>query len=69
MSFLSHLECSVPCGAPHLDPAQEHHLCQCGAPLLVRYDLERARAWTRDTLVGTPGEHVAVPRADAALRR
>src|SRR3954470_3167823 len=54
MSYFSHLECSVPCGAPHLDPAQEHHLCQCGAPLLVRYDLDRARAWTRDSLSGRP---------------
>src|SRR6476620_5294778 len=54
MSFFSHLECSVPCGAPLLDPTQEHHLCQCGAPLLVRYDLDRAQAWTRDTLSGRP---------------
>jgi threonine synthase len=54
MSYFSHLECSVPCGAPHLDPAHEHHLCQCGAPLLVRYDLDRARAWTRDSLSGRP---------------
>ena len=52
MSFLSHLECSVPCGAPTLNPRQEHHLCQCGAPLLVRYDLERARAWKKETLAG-----------------
>jgi threonine synthase len=52
MSYLSHLECSVPCGAPPLDPTQEHHLCQCGAPLLVRYDLDRARAWRRDSLSG-----------------
>src|SRR3954469_18908451 len=52
MSYFSHLECSVPCGAPTLDPRREHHLCQCGAPLLVRYDLDRARAWTRDTLAG-----------------
>jgi threonine synthase len=51
-SYFSHLECSVPCGAPTLDPRREHHLCQCGAPLLVRYDLDRARAWTRDTLAG-----------------
>ena len=27
-----------------------HHLCSCGAPLLARYDLEQARAWSRDTL-------------------
>src|SRR3954470_23346206 len=54
MSYFSHLECSVPCGAPTLDPSREHHLCQCGAPLLVRYDLDRARAWSRDTLTGRP---------------
>jgi len=54
VSFLSHLECSVPCGAATLDPSREHHLCQCGAPLLVRYDLDRARAWSRDTLTGRP---------------
>src|SRR6266849_860139 len=52
MSFFSHLECSVPCGAPRLDPHARHHLCSCGAPLLARYDLDRARAWSRDTLLG-----------------
>ena len=52
MSYFSHLECSVPCGAPSLDPRREHHLCQCGAPLFARYDLDRARAWKRDTLAG-----------------
>jgi len=52
MSFFSHLECSVPCGAPALDPKQKHFLCTCAAPLLARYDLERARAWKRETLVG-----------------
>jgi threonine synthase len=50
--FFSHLECSVPCGAAPLDPRQRHHLCACGAPLLARYDLERARAWSRDSLAG-----------------
>jgi len=54
VSYFSHLECSVPCGAPALDPRREHHLCQCGAPLLVGYDLDAARAWTRDTLAGRP---------------
>src|SRR5262249_46172775 len=48
--FFSHLECSVPCGAPNLDSHQRHHLCVCGAPLLARYDLERARSWSRDSL-------------------
>jgi threonine synthase len=52
MSYFTHLECSVPCGAPALDPRAIHHLCSCGAPLLARYDLERARAWSRDSLAG-----------------
>jgi threonine synthase len=52
MSYFSHLECSVPCGAAPYDPRREQHLCTCGAPLLARYDLDRARAWTRDSLVG-----------------
>jgi threonine synthase len=52
MSLFTHLECSVPCGAPTLDPRGNHHLCACGAPLLARYDLDKARAWSRDSLVG-----------------
>jgi threonine synthase len=52
MSFFTHLECSVPCGAPAYDPRQEQHLCTCGAPLLARYDLMQARAWTRESLAG-----------------
>jgi len=52
MSYFTHLECSVPCGAPALDPHQRHHLCSCGAPLLARYDLDAARRWSRDTLAG-----------------
>jgi len=52
VSFFTHLECSVPCGAPTLDPSQRHHLCACGAPLLARYDLAAARSWSRDSLVG-----------------
>ncbi len=52
MSFFTHLECSVPCGAPALDPRAIHHLCTCGAPLLARYDLEKARSWKRESLVG-----------------
>jgi threonine synthase len=52
VTFFSHLECSVPCGAAPLDPHQRHHLCACGAPLLARYDLVRARAWSRDSLAG-----------------
>jgi threonine synthase len=52
MSLFSHLECSVPCGAPALNPREKHFLCTCGAPLLARYDLEKARGWRRETLVG-----------------
>src|SRR3954467_13017429 len=52
MSYFTHLECSVPCGAPALDPHQRHHLCTCGAPLLARYDLDAARGWSRDSLGG-----------------
>jgi threonine synthase len=49
-AWFTHLECSVPCGAPALDPRSRQHLCQCGAPLLARYDLESARSWARDSL-------------------
>jgi threonine synthase len=49
-SYFSHLECSVPCGAPRLDPRGRHHLCRCGAPLLARYDIGKARLWSRDSL-------------------
>ena len=51
MSFFTRLECSVPCGAGPYDPRQVHHLCQCGAPLLARYDIDAARAsWPRTSL-------------------
>jgi threonine synthase len=52
MSYFTHLECSVPCGAPALDPRERHFLCSCGAPLVARYDLQKARAWSRDSLKG-----------------
>jgi len=49
MSFVTHLECSV-CVKRH-DAGVVHNLCECGGPLLVRYDLESARAgWSRDAL-------------------
>jgi len=50
MSYFTHLECSVPCGAGPYDPRVEQHLCTCGAPLLARYDLAAARAWKPETL-------------------
>jgi len=52
MSFFTHLECSVPCGAPTRDPRERHFLCSCGAPLLARYDLDKARGWSRESLQG-----------------
>ena len=48
--FFSHLECSRPCGAGPFDARTRQHLCACGAPLLARYDLQRARAWQRESL-------------------
>ncbi len=51
-SFFTHLECSVPCGAAARDPRQRNFLCSCGAPLLARYDLAKARGWSRDSLAG-----------------
>src|SRR3990172_11853136 len=50
MSLFTHLECSVPCGAPTRDPREPQFLCSCGAPLLARYDLDAARSWSRDSL-------------------
>jgi threonine synthase len=46
----SHLDCSRPCGSGPRDPRERHHLCDCGAPLLARYDLTALRGWSRDTL-------------------
>ncbi len=53
MPPVSHLECSV-CGQQR-DADKIHTLCECGGPLLVRYDLEKARAtWKRESLASTP---------------
>ncbi len=38
MSYVTHLECSR-CGKQH-EAGRPHNLCECGGPLLVRYDLE-----------------------------
>src|SRR4051812_42275755 len=51
LSYFTHLECSVPCSAARYDARIEQHLCpSCGMPLLARYDLQAARAWSRDSL-------------------
>ena len=52
MSYFTHLECSVPCGAPAYDAHVTQHLCTCGAPLLARYDMEAAKGWSRESLAG-----------------
>ena len=50
-TYFTHLECSVPCGAPSRSRSERHHLCDCGAPLLARYDLAAAaKGWSRDSL-------------------
>jgi threonine synthase len=49
---VTHLECAA-CGARH-EARRLHNLCvECGKPLLVRYDLERAaRTLTKESLKG-----------------
>ena len=57
VSYFSHLECASGCGAGPFDPRERHFLCpSCGLPLIARYDLQAARAWSRDSLIGrAPG--------------
>jgi threonine synthase len=51
--YFSHLECASGCGAGPFDPRERHFLCpSCALPLLARYDLNAARAWKRDSLIG-----------------
>jgi len=53
MSHVSHLECSV-CSRRH-EAGKVQTLCECGGPLLVRYDLAKAKAtWNRDSLAKAP---------------
>jgi threonine synthase len=53
MTTVTHLECSV-CGTRR-EAGQSHNLCECGGPLLVLYDLEKAKAsWSRDALAKGP---------------
>ena len=51
--FFTHLECAAGCGAGPFDPREKHFLCpSCSLPLLARYDLAAAKAWSRDSLKG-----------------
>ena len=53
MTTLSHLECSV-CGK-RFAAGEPHNLCDCGGPLLVRYDLGKARgSWNREWIAAGP---------------
>ena len=53
MTTLTHLECSQ-CGQTY-DAGMPHNLCECGGPLLARYDLEKARqSWSRDWIPNGP---------------
>ena len=52
-SYLDHLECSW-CGSRH-DAAAVQSVCDCGAPLLARYDLAAlAEAWRPASLASRP---------------
>jgi len=52
-SFVTHLECSL-CNRQY-QAGKPWNLCECGGPLLVRYDLQKLRsAWSRDSLVSAP---------------
>ena len=49
MTTITHLECSV-CSKRH-EAGIIQNLCDCGGPLLVRYDLAKAKAtWTREAV-------------------
>ena len=53
MTTITHLECSA-CGK-HSDAGRRHNLCECGGPLLARYDLVKAQSfWSRDDLARAP---------------
>lgn len=53
MTTITHLECSR-C-ARRLEAGRPHNLCECGGPLLVRYDLEKVRqSWNREWIASGP---------------
>ncbi|MDE3198315.1 MAG: threonine synthase, partial [Acidobacteriota bacterium] len=52
-TLVTHLECSV-CKRKYT-AGQVHNLCECGGPLLVRYDLNRMKeVWPREALASAP---------------
>ena len=65
--MLTHLDCTK-CEKRY-DPGQTLNLCECGAPLYARYDLERATHEMRPGhLALREPTHVALPRGPARRR-
>ena len=53
MSHVTHLECAA-CQKQY-EAGKIHNLCECGGPLLVRYDLEAIRrSWSREAVASGP---------------
>ncbi|HLK18858.1 MAG TPA: threonine synthase [Bryobacteraceae bacterium] len=53
MTTVTHLECSL-CGKKR-EAGHAHNLCECGGPLLVLYDLDRAKStWSREAVAKGP---------------
>src|SRR5277367_3861351 len=53
MTTITHLECAA-CGKRH-EAGRLHNLCECGGPLLVRYDLDKLReGWSREWIPSGP---------------
>src|ERR1700678_2252270 len=53
MTTITHLECAA-CGKRH-EAGQIHNLCECGGPLLVRYDLQKLKeSWSREWIPNGP---------------
>ena len=53
MTTATHLECSL-C-AKRYEAGKIHNLCDCGGPLLVRYDLKKVReSWNREWIPNGP---------------
>src|SRR5271170_2746171 len=53
MTTITHLECAA-CGKVRA-AGQLHNLCECGGPLLVRYDLDKLReGWNREEINAGP---------------
>jgi len=53
MTTATHLECSI-CSKKY-EAGKIHNLCECGGPLLVRYDLQKAKeSWNREWIPNGP---------------